>query len=112
VLPTAIATLIINDQWAKHHWPGLVTGKLSDVAGVAMLTVLAVAVGMRPRTAGLIVAVAFTALKTIPGAAEAAAPVLGGITRRDSTNLAALAALIPLGVWLEHHPAPLSCSGD
>lgn len=30
----AVAVLVINDHFAKAHWPGLVTGKLSDVAGL------------------------------------------------------------------------------
>lgn len=31
---SAVAVLVINDHFAKAHWPGLVTGKLSDVAGL------------------------------------------------------------------------------
>jgi hypothetical protein len=30
----ALVTLVVNDHWAKAAWPGLVTGKLSDVAGM------------------------------------------------------------------------------
>ena len=30
----AIVVLALNDHWAKAKWPGLVTGKLSDVAGL------------------------------------------------------------------------------
>jgi hypothetical protein len=32
----ALATLIINDQLFKAAWPGVVTGKLSDVAGLVV----------------------------------------------------------------------------
>jgi hypothetical protein len=32
----ALATLIINDQLLKAAWPGVVTGKLSDVAGLVV----------------------------------------------------------------------------
>lgn len=31
---TAIVALALNDHWAKAKWPGVVTGKLSDVAGL------------------------------------------------------------------------------
>jgi hypothetical protein len=30
----ALAALIVNDHWLKAAWPGLVTGKLSDLAGL------------------------------------------------------------------------------
>lgn len=30
----ALVALIVNDHWAKAAWPGFVTGKLSDVAGM------------------------------------------------------------------------------
>ncbi len=32
----ALALLLLNDHWAKAAWPGFVTGKLSDVAGLVM----------------------------------------------------------------------------
>jgi hypothetical protein len=35
----ALIVLVLNDHWLKAAWPGLVTGKLSDVAGL-MLTPL------------------------------------------------------------------------
>src|SRR3954467_10610855 len=34
LLVGATAVLLLNDHVLKHVWPGLVTGKLSDVAGV------------------------------------------------------------------------------
>ena len=34
VVVGAVAVLALNDHWAKQRWPGLVTGKLSDVAGL------------------------------------------------------------------------------
>jgi hypothetical protein len=33
----AAAALAVNDHWAKARFPGLVTGKLSDVAGAFVL---------------------------------------------------------------------------
>ena len=42
--PAFIAVVFVlglNDQVLKHTWPGWLTGKLSDVAGVAMVATLA-----------------------------------------------------------------------
>lgn len=89
----AVATLAINDHVLKAAWPGLVTGKVSDFAGVVVVaTLAAVVVG---RTGGVVLAaLGFTALKTVPGVAELVAPALGGgVTLRDPTDLVALAAL-------------------
>ena len=36
----ALATLLANDFWFKRAWPGLVTGKLSDFAGIAVVSLL------------------------------------------------------------------------
>ena len=94
---TAVALLALNDHVLKAAWPGLVTGKLSDFAGLAAIATLgSVLVG---RTWGVgLAAVAFTALKTVPGVAEIAAPFLGGgVTLRDPTDLVALAVLP--GLW-------------
>lgn len=33
----AIALLVLNDRLFKHRWPGWLTGKLSDLAGVFLL---------------------------------------------------------------------------
>lgn len=34
VVFVAVAVLALNDHWAKAQWPGLITGKLSDCAGL------------------------------------------------------------------------------
>lgn len=34
VVVGAIAMLLVNDHWLKAAWPGFVTGKISDVAGL------------------------------------------------------------------------------
>lgn len=94
----AVALLALNDHLLKSAWPGLVTGKLSDVAGVVVVgTVASVLLG---RSWGLaLAALGFAALKTVPGVAELAAPVMGGgVTLRDPSDLVALLALPPL--WL------------
>ena len=40
---SSIVVLIVNDHLLKQRWPGLVTGKLSDVAGLVFFPVLLVA---------------------------------------------------------------------
>lgn len=40
---TALAILVLNDQVLKRLWPGLVTGKLSDIAGLVLLPTALVA---------------------------------------------------------------------
>jgi hypothetical protein len=35
----ALAVLVVNDRWLKSAWPGFVTGKLSDCAGLVLLPI-------------------------------------------------------------------------
>ncbi len=65
----AIAVLVLNDHWWKAAWPGALTGKLSDFAGLLFFPLLLHAVGeealgARRRVAGsarrLIIAAAAT----------------------------------------------------
>ncbi|MBX3287470.1 MAG: hypothetical protein KF703_19135 [Actinobacteria bacterium] len=51
----------------------------------------------------------FVALKVLPGVAEAAAPVLGGVTLRDASDLLALVVLVPTWAVLRswEGPAPV-----
>ena len=92
----AIALLALNDHVLKSAWPGLVTGKLSDFAGlVVVATIVSVLLG--PLCGTVLSGLAFVALKTIPGVAEVAAPLMGGgVTLRDASDLVALASLPPL----------------
>ena len=39
----ATVLLVVNDTWAKSHWPGFVTGKASDAAGLFLLPVVLIA---------------------------------------------------------------------
>ena len=56
----ALATLIANDAWLKHAHPGLLSGKLSDFAGIAVVGLLLLAaLPRRRRLATAIVAVGF-----------------------------------------------------
>lgn len=78
----AVALLALNDHVLKHRWPGLVTGKLSDLAGCFVLplfvsAILAIATRWAPRARlgiGVAVTVAFfAAIKVSQGAADAVA---------------------------------------
>ena len=97
-----VAVLAVNDHVLKDRFPGWWTGKLSDVAGVAVAAVVA-AVVVGPAGGVAFAALGFAALKSVPGVAEAMAPALGGVTARDRSDLLALAVLVP-GV----PPAPLA----
>ena len=57
---TALALLLLNDFWLKSQYPGLVTGKLSDFAGIAMIALPCLAAfPRRARTIYAAIAVAF-----------------------------------------------------
>lgn len=107
---TAVAVLALNDHVLKARYGNWFTGKLSDFAGpVVVATMVAVLLGRR---AGVVLtAVGFVALKTVPGVAEAAAPILGGVTLRDATDIIGLLALIPawhlMGSHLPKPPTPV-----
>ena len=88
----AVVLLILNDHVFKALWPGLVTGKLSDVAGMIFFPILLqglVELGQAgaghvagPRLGTLAVsclltALVFTWVKTSPAGAEAYRHVLG-----------------------------------
>ena len=50
----SLALLLSNDRWLKHAYPGVLTGKLSDFAGIALVGVLLAASFPRHRRATLI----------------------------------------------------------
>ena len=97
--PVTVLALVLwwaNDHVFKRAWPGWVTGKLSDVCGVwVVAAVVAAALGLVRIGVGITVA-AFAVVKTLPGAALLVAPLLGGVTRRDPTDLVALLVLVPM----------------
>lgn len=73
----AMLILAINDHWGKVAWPGLITGKLSDFAGLAFFPLLLQALwelgggGIRRRVLGLCcvaTAMVFVAVKLWPPA--------------------------------------------
>jgi hypothetical protein len=85
----AIALLIVNDHVLKAAWPGLVTGKLSDVAGLVFFPLLLAAVAqqlrpglrLRPTVAAcaLLTALVFAAIKLSPLAGDAYRAGLGAL---------------------------------
>ncbi len=97
----SILLLVVNDHVLKDTWPGFVTGKLSDVAGVAMVAIGLTALVRRPAIAFAITALGFGLLKTVPIAAVWAAPMLGGVTRTDPSDALALGVLVPLWGWVK-----------
>jgi hypothetical protein len=112
--PVAVVSLVLlalNDHLLKQAWPGAVTGKLSDVAGLVvaplLLTVGLTAIGVRrPCTwACALTTAGFTAVKVSPAAAAAVSgwwSLTGFPTmmRADPNDLLALPAV---GVaWLVH----------
>ena len=107
----SIGVLVLNDHVLKAAWPGLVTGKLSDVAGVVMVAIVLAAVLRRPAAAFSLTVVGFVVLKSVPAAPEWAAPLFGGVTRTDPTDLVALVALVPLWMWV-HRPDRPGAAAD
>lgn len=104
VFVLALVVLILNDHVLKQAWPGLVTGKLSDFAGLVvaplLLAVPLAAIGVRrrvPVAVGL-TGVGFVFAKTSLAGAAATSTVwsLTGVPtliRADVTDLVALPAL-------------------
>lgn len=93
----AVVLLVLNDHVFKAAWPGWVTGKLSDFVGlVVVATLVSVVLGHRLGT--VLAGLGFVGLKTVPGVAELVAPLLGGVTLRDPSDLIAL--LVLPGLWV------------
>jgi hypothetical protein len=120
----SLAVLVLNDHLLKAAYPGLVTGKLSDVAGLVLAPPLLAAVVMLllPRVPGRFVAVAalvatgvgFTVVNASPAGAAAAShlwSLVAGPSRMyaDLTDLFTLPALlVAWWVWrrVRHREVP------
>lgn len=101
----ALVLLVVNDHVLKEAWPGWVTGKLSDVAGLVVAPLLVAVplalLGVR-RPAGraaLAVAVVFTVVKVVPVAAATLSSLLSAVAgpsyvRSDVTDLLAVPAVL------------------
>jgi len=87
----SIALLIVNDHVLKHRWPGAVTGKLSDAAGMvyfplflhALLAPAGRHIGLSERRmllgSVLATGLVFAATKTLPAATEVYRVSLGAL---------------------------------
>jgi len=106
---TAVALLVLNDHLLKGSvWAGVLTGKLSDFAGLFLAPVLVAALLRRRRPGGVIacavaVGVVFAAINLWPAAALAwdalwRALGWGWHTTVDPTDLMAL-PMVPLSLW-------------
>lgn|SRR5690606_1228871 len=119
----ALLLLIANDRWFKAAYPGLISGKLSDLAGMFFFPTLVVALVeillsllRRPwlvslnavRVSYLLTGLVFAAINTIPGCAMAYVDLMrvfwGSVSQRigqsishtlDISDLIALGSLIP-----------------
>jgi hypothetical protein len=98
IVLAALALLVANDHWAKAAYPGVVTGKLSDFAGLVFFPLLVVAtielvLGRPWRSRIAIVSVtaaclgAFAAINLWPAAGTLYASMLGHVQ------------WIPLAAW-------------
>lgn len=101
-----VALLAVNDHFLKQAFPGWLTGKLSDFAGVFVTAVVLSLMINRARPVLILVGVGFAALKLSTPAALLAAPLLGGVTQQDPTDLIALAALWPAAVFMGRSGVP------
>ena len=117
----AVVALAVNDHIAKSLWPGVITGKLSDVAGLVFFPILLVSlceIGLaslrRPAipsrhvlvAAVAATAIAFFAVKVLSPAGDwyrvvwgfLSSPLRGSVTpvmlTQDFTDLLALPALV------------------
>nr|WP_157554078.1 hypothetical protein [Herbidospora sakaeratensis] len=104
----ALVVLVVNDHVLKHAWPGFVTGKLSDVAGLILFPALLDLVVGRAKFSIAVTGVAFTLVKTTATGAWLASEAwtaLWGPSRvlADPTDLLALPAL-GLAWWAYTHP--------
>ncbi|WP_214104646.1 hypothetical protein [Acrocarpospora catenulata] len=106
----AVVVLLVNDHFLKAAWPGVVTGKLSDVAGLVVAPALVNLVVREARVALLVVGAGFAVVKSTEGGAEVASQawsLVWGPSRvlADPTDLLTLPALW-LAWWIWTHPDP------
>ncbi|MEV4888637.1 hypothetical protein AB0K48_04515 [Nonomuraea sp. NPDC055795] len=108
----AASLLLVNDHLLKQAWPGFVTGKLSDVAGLVVAAPLLSLLLLRKAdlAATLLTGGLFTLVKTTETGAEAASlawTFVAGPSHvlADPSDLLALPAL-GLAWWVRKHEAP------
>ncbi|WP_061290881.1 hypothetical protein [Herbidospora cretacea] len=107
----ALVVLVVNDHLLKFTWPGVVTGKLSDVAGLIVAPALLDLVLRNAKVSIAVTGVGFTLVKaTETGAwlaSEAWSLVWGpSVILADLTDLLALPALCAAW-WAARNPVPV-----
>nr|WP_062336489.1 hypothetical protein [Herbidospora sakaeratensis] len=107
----ALVVLVVNDHVLKAAWPGLVTGKLSDVAGLLVLPPLLDLALRRPMASIAVTGLGFTLVKTTATGAWLASEawtIVWGPSRvlADPTDLLALPAL-GAAWWASRRRAPV-----
>ncbi len=125
-----VVALLLNDHVAKERWPGLITGKVSDFAGLVVVTPMAcllfavvahLAAQRRPRwrsvltsqacwvtlvwTSCLVIGATFAVMKGTSLGAETASHwwtwfAGPSLVREDASDLVALLTLPFLGLWM------------
>ncbi|GAA2299134.1 hypothetical protein GCM10010149_55030 [Nonomuraea roseoviolacea subsp. roseoviolacea] len=112
VTVAGVVVLLLNDHLLKQTWPGFVTGKLSDVAGLVVAPPLAALLFRRRAdlAATLLTGALFTLAKTTQTGAEAASHLFTLVAGPshvldDPTDLLALPALA-LAWWIRRRTLP------
>lgn len=113
VTVAAAVVLFVNDHALKQAWPGLVTGKLSDVAGMVMFPALLGALAGLVRVplrvsrwaAPVVTVIGFAWVKATVAGAAAASAVWSGVILRDPTDLVALPGVV-LSWWVAGRVSP------
>jgi hypothetical protein len=107
----AILILVANDHWFKSMWPGVVTGKLSDIAGLAFfpfvplgfweLALWAARRWRGPRTTPLMFATAITAV----GFVLVKTTAVGAMAFGTAESFGQWLPVALIGVFSGHRPA-------
>ncbi|WP_155348832.1 hypothetical protein [Acrocarpospora pleiomorpha] len=106
----AVVVLLLNDHLFKGLWPGVVTGKLSDLVGLIAAPALVNLLIRRPWLSVVLTGAVFTLVKTTATGAYLASQAwtLGwgpSVVLADPTDLFALPALYAAW-WIWNHPDP------
>ncbi|WP_062356462.1 hypothetical protein [Herbidospora yilanensis] len=107
----SLVVLVVNDHLLKFTWPGPVTGKLSDVAGLILLPAVLDLLIRRPAVSIAITGAGFTLVKASETGAWLASETWSlawgpSVIRADLTDLLTLPALY-VAWYASRHPVPV-----